>query len=121
MWDTVRAEGFRTGVAPGSPVSQPFRPEGASPVSFSPARNLAFKPWWRRIRMNRGTCRRQRVQPSTFLGTKVFSSAAGGREACMPSGDLLRPLVLDVFQLVWPLLVGVGAYFLGRWFHRWSV
>lgn len=39
----------------------------------------------------------------------------------MPPSSLLRPLVVDLWALLWPMLIGVAAFNLGRMFHRWPV
>jgi hypothetical protein len=39
----------------------------------------------------------------------------------MPPNSLLRPLPVDIILFAIPLLIGVGAFFLGRYFHRWSI
>lgn len=39
----------------------------------------------------------------------------------MPPNSLLRPLPVDIILFALPLLIGIGAFFLGRFFHRWSI
>jgi hypothetical protein len=40
-------------------------------------------------------------------------------DATMPPEALLRPLSVDVIYFLLPLLVGLGAFFVGRLFNRW--
>jgi hypothetical protein len=39
----------------------------------------------------------------------------------MPPDTLLRPLALDIIAFLAPLLVGLGAFFVGRLFNRWPL
>jgi hypothetical protein len=38
----------------------------------------------------------------------------------MPPDSLLRPLALDIISFLMPLWIGLGAFFVGRHFNRWS-
>lgn len=39
----------------------------------------------------------------------------------MPPSTLLRPLAVDLGAFAAPLLIGVAAFLIGRYFHRWSL
>jgi len=39
----------------------------------------------------------------------------------MPPDELLRPLAVDIIYFLLPLLIGLGAFFLGWFFNRWSI
>lgn len=39
----------------------------------------------------------------------------------MPPSSLLRPLPVDLVFFAVPLAIGLGAFLLGRFFHRWSI
>ncbi len=39
----------------------------------------------------------------------------------MPPSSLVRPLPVDIILFLVPILIGLGAFFLGRFFNRWSI